>query len=77
MDDWGPQFKSLMSSALGQELERTLRERAELLAADARNASDMQSSYGLLKESAGVIKALEHLQFRAVTPKDEGSKVKN
>ena len=41
------------------------------------NALAKAKRNALLKEAGGVIKALEHLEFRTVTPRDEGGKVKN
>ena len=78
MDDWGPQFKALLESPLGQELKRTLKEDLhDHIIKSAQTAENMENSYALLKEAGGVIKALEHLEFRTVTPRDEGGKVKN
>ena len=74
MDNWNHQFKSLLNSPLGEELIRTLKEDlADNLVHDAQEAESAETAYALLKESKGVIKALEHLQFRAVTPRDEGT----
>lgn len=77
MDDWSQQFKSLLSSPLGVELLRTLREDVHDNLVEKAEVSDGQeSAFGLLKQASGVIKTIEHLQFRAVTPTDEGGKVK-
>ena len=74
-DDWSKQFNSLLSSPLGVELIRTLREDVYAnLVADAVRAKSQENAFGLLKEAGGVIKAIEHLQFKSVTPSDEGSK---
>jgi hypothetical protein len=72
--DWSEQFKSLLSSPLGQELLNTLNQQRLLLLDEAAKARTQEQAFGLLKEAGGVIKAIEHLQFRAVVPKDEGSK---
>lgn len=73
--NWAEQFKALLSSPLGEELLRTLREDVhDNIVEAARNAVRQEKAFGLLKEASGVIKAIEHLQFRAVTPKDEGGK---
>lgn len=78
--DWSEQFKALLLSPLGEELVRTLKEdlRASVLE-DAEKANSSENAFGLLKEARGVIRSIEHLQFRAdtgqrITPKDEGSK---
>lgn len=74
MDNWASNFKSLLESDLGKELVRTLRE--DLYASiieDASKADSQEKAYGLLKQASGVIKVIDHLQFRSVTPKDEGS----
>lgn len=77
-DDWAKNFKDLLSSPFGVELVRSLREDVyDNLIRDAANAQNQESAFGLLKEARGVIKAIEHLQFRSVTPKAEGGKVKN
>lgn len=77
MEDWAKNFEGLLSSPFGEELLRTLREDVhDNLVRDAQNANSQESAFGLLKEASGVIKAIEHLQFRAVSPKDEGGKVK-
>lgn len=66
MDDWSKQFDALLKSPLGQELKRTLREDLhDNIIRNAQNAKDMENSYALLKEAGGVIKALEHLEFRS------------
>lgn len=72
---WAEQFKSLLSSPLGQELIRTLREDlGDSIVQDAQKALSPDEAFGLLKESRGVIRSIEHLQFLAFTPTDEGSK---
>lgn len=43
---------------------------------NATSAKTQEAAYGLLKEASGVIKAIEHLMFLSVVPKDEGGKVK-
>lgn len=73
--DWSKEFNSLLSSPLGKELISQLNTRAEQLTEDARVAKTQETAFGLLKESSGVIKAVEHLQFLSVVSKDEGSKV--
>lgn len=77
MADWSEQFKSLLSSPLGEELLRELNVRHDLLVKDAEDAQTQETAFGLLKQAAGVIKAVEHLKFLAVAPTDEGGKVKN
>lgn len=76
-DDWSNQFNSLLSSPLGKEMIRTLKEdlRASIIE-DAEHAKSSENAFGLLKEARGVIRCIEHLQFLAVVPKDEGGKVK-
>lgn len=60
--DWSNQIKSLMESPLGKELVRTLRDNlAASIIEDAQKAESAESAYGLIKESRGVIKAIEHL----------------
>lgn len=83
MDDWAKNFKDLLSSPFGEELVRSLKENVhDNLIREAENVNSQEVAYGLLKEARGVIKAIEHLQFRsdtgnrAVAPKDEGGKVK-
>lgn len=72
--DWSHDFKSLLSSPLGVELINSLNEVHDGLVDDAKQAGSPEKAYGLLKEARGVTLALGHLQFRAVTPKVEGSK---
>ena len=74
MDDWAKQFNSLLSSPLGKELIKTLNDRKQQLTDEAAKARTPNDAFGLLKEAGGVIKAIEHLQYRSVVPKDEGSK---
>lgn len=71
MDDWSERFKSLLESDLGKEMVRALKEELhDNIVKDAQNADTQEKAFGLLKEASGVIKALEHLQFRsAVAPK--------
>lgn len=75
--DWSPQFRTLLSSPLGAELLRTLREDVhDGLIGEAEAAKSSESAFGLLKQAAGVIKSIEHLQFLSVTPQGEGSRDK-
>lgn len=77
MDDWSQQFNSLLSSPLGKELLRTLKEDLySSIVDDASKAKGSENAFGLLKEARGVIRCIEHLQFLAVVPTDEGGKVK-
>lgn len=73
--DHSQEFNSLLNSSLGRELIRTLQEdlRASLLA-QAESASTMEQAYGFTKEASGVTKVIEHLQFRAVTPREKSGK---
>lgn len=74
MDDWSKQFDNLLSSPLGKELLRTIKEDlGESIFEDARKAKTQEQGWGLLKEAQGVIRVIEHLQFRASLSKDEGS----
>lgn len=73
-EDWSNQFESLFKTPLGQELLRTLKEDLHAsIIEDAEAAQTQESAFGLLKEASGVIKALEHLRFRSVVPRDEES----
>jgi len=77
VDDWANQFKSLLSSPLGAELIRELKENQhDTLISKAENAKEQGDAYGLLNKAAGITLAIEHLQMLAVVPKDEGSKTK-
>jgi len=76
-DNWSLQFNSLLSSPLGAELIRELKERHNQLVAEAEQADTQEKAYGLLKQASGVMLAVEHLQFLSVVaPTDEGGKVK-
>ena len=74
--DWSKDFKALLSSPLGRELLRTLQERRTQLLQEAQDEklSDRQQ-LRLLNQAGGVTKAIAHLEFRAVVPKDEGGQV--
>lgn len=72
--DWSPQFNALLSSPLGAELLNELNILKQRLQDDASGADTAETAFGLLREAGGVIKAIEHLQFLAVVPKDEGNK---
>ena len=72
--DWSPQFNALLSSPLGAELLNELNILKQRLQDDASGADTSETAFGLLREAGGVIKAIEHLQFLAVVPKDEGNK---
>jgi hypothetical protein len=73
--DWSNEFESLLSSPLGRELISQLTNLKQRIQDDAAIADTAEQAFGLLKESGGVIKAIEHLQFlSAVLPSDEGSK---
>lgn len=78
-DDWSHQIKSLLSSPLGAELLRTLKvDLHDSIIEDAEKAADQNTAFGLLKEARGVIRGVEHLQtIAALSPRDEGSEVKN
>lgn len=71
--DWSKQFEALLSSPLGKELIAQLNTRKQQLQDEAANAKSAEAAFALLKEAGGVIKAIEHLQFLSVVPKDEGS----
>lgn len=74
MDNWSKNFHDLLNSDFGKEVVRTLTEDLHnSIIEDARKAKNAEQAYGLIKEASGVIKAIEHLQFRAVTPKGDGS----
>lgn len=73
---WSDQYKSLFSSPLGKELLGELEALKQRLQDDAASAETAEAAFGLLREAGGVIKAIEHLQFLAVVPKDEGDKDK-
>lgn len=75
-NDWSNQFNSLLSSPLGKELMRSLKEDLhDGLVQSAQSAKDADVAFGLLKESSGVIKVMNHLRFLSTTlPTDEGSK---
>jgi hypothetical protein len=77
MDDLSNQFQSLLNSPLGKELIKSLQEDLHgSLIADAEKAETQEKAYGLLKEAAGVIKAVGHIQFLASQmPSDEGSNI--
>lgn len=73
MDDHSEAFASFLKSPLGIELVRTLQEDLhDNLVKEAENAKTQESAYGLLKQASGVIKVIEHLQFRSVIPKGKG-----
>jgi DNA-binding HxlR family transcriptional regulator len=60
-----------MESDLGKEIVRVLKDELSAgLVEKAQKAENPESAYGLLKESSGVIKAIEHLQFHTVAPKE-------
>jgi len=71
--DWAKQFEALLSSPLGKQLIHELTSLSASTFDSARQSSNMEEGYGLLKEAGGVIKAIEHLRFLAVVPKDKGS----
>lgn len=74
LDDWSKQFESLLKSPLGQELVRALREDLhDNLVREAEESNSQETAFGLLKQASGVIKTIEHLQFRSVTPRVEDS----
>lgn len=73
-ESWSNEFNSLFSSPLGKELLNELNVLKQRLQDDASEAKSAETAFGLLREAGGVIKAIEHLQFLAVVPKDEGDK---
>lgn len=65
-NDYSELFDSFLKSDLGKELVRTLKEDLhDSLVAEAQRARHAEDAYGLLKEASGVIKSIEHLQFRS------------
>lgn len=72
--NWSSEFKSLFSSPLGKQLMSELTIVKQRLLDDAAAANTAETAFGLLREAGGVIKAIDHLQFLAVVPKDEGDK---
>lgn len=77
MSDFSSEFKSFLNSPLGKEFERTLMEDLQMsIIQDAQRAESQDSAFGLLKESAGVIRVVEHLRSIAgFAPRDGESKV--
>lgn len=64
--EWSKEFKAFLESPLGVEMIRSLREDLHgSLITSAQDAESIEKGYGLLKEAAGVIKVLDHLQMRA------------
>lgn len=74
--DWSKDFNGLLSSALGKELMRSLKEDLHgSLIKKAQSAPTQDTAFGLLKEASGVMLAMEHMMFLSSTvPTDEGSK---
>lgn len=72
--NWSVEFRALLSSPLGKELLAELTLKKETILREAYEAKDAESAFGLIREAGGVIKAIEHLQFLAVVPTDEGGK---
>ena len=65
-NDYSGLFNSLLNSDVGRELVRTLKEDLhDSLIESAQKANTPDEAYGLLKEASGVIKSIEHLQFRS------------
>lgn len=67
-------YKSLLSSPLGEDMLKQLNVLHDSLITEAESAEDPNTAFGLLKQAAGVIKAIGHLKFLSVVPKDEGNK---
>lgn len=67
MDNWSEEFASLLNSPLGKELVRTLKvDLHDTLLEKAQDEKiSQEQAYGLLMQTAGVKKVLEHLQFRS------------
>ena len=60
--DWSNEFNSLLSSALGKELMRSLKEDLHgSLIKKAQSAETQDVAFGLLKEASGVMLAMEHM----------------
>lgn len=75
MDDFAKAYQDLLSSPLGKDLLKELRQLQGGLTDEAAKAQTPDTAFGLLKEAGGVIKAIEHLQFlSAVVPTAEGGK---
>lgn len=67
MTDWKVQYEGLLKSPFGQEILRALKEDIhDNLIKQAREAPNMETSYGFTKEAAGVIRVIEHLTTGAV-----------
>ncbi len=72
--DWSNEFNSLFNSPLGKELIRSLKEDLhDTILRDAQNAKTSDVAFGLLKETSGVIKSIEHLMFLSAVTKGEVS----
>ena len=73
MDDFSEAFSGFLKTPLGVELIRTIKEDLhDNLVREAENSLSQENSYGLIKEASGVIKVLEHLQYRSVVLKGKG-----
>jgi hypothetical protein len=76
MDDWAPEFKGFFNSPLGKELIRSLKEDLhDTKVSEAQKAENADNAFGLLKESRGVMLAIEHMMFLSAVPIVEDSKV--
>lgn len=74
-NDWANEFNSLLSSALGKELIRSLKEDLhDNLINQAETANSQEVAYGLIKEARGVIKSVDHITMLAVVTRDKGAK---
>lgn len=75
MADYSKEIKALLNSAIGKEIERTIIEDLQMsIIEDAQKADTQETAFGLLKESRGVIRVIEHLRsIASLAPKDEGS----
>lgn len=72
--DLAPQYNNLLSSPLGEDLIDDLTTQAFNKFRQAGNAQTVDKGYALTNQAEGLMLAIEHLKFRAILPKDEGSK---
>lgn len=74
--DWSQEFSGFMSSALGKELVRSLKEDLhDNKVREAQKSETSDKAYGLLKEASGVMLAIDHMLFlSSIVPEKEVGK---
>jgi hypothetical protein len=75
--DFSEDYKSFLNTPMGKNLIKELNARKTQLQDEASKETSQETSYGLSQRANGVMLAIEHIMFLAVTSSNQGNKDTN